>query len=147
MYQVTKTYGHDLGLSAAFRQWRAESHCNKIHGYALSFKFTFQSETLNLQNWVIDFGGLHLIKNWLIKHFDHKTLVAQDDPFIETFEKMHLHNLISLVEMENVGCEAFAKEAFIAAQEILKNNHRFEVKLVAVEVREHGANSAIYFGE
>ena len=32
MFLSTKTYGHDLGLSAAFRQWRAESHCRLIHG-------------------------------------------------------------------------------------------------------------------
>ena len=35
MYRSSKTYGHEIGLSAAFRQWRAQSHCRLIHGYAL----------------------------------------------------------------------------------------------------------------
>ncbi|SVB70610.1 uncharacterized protein METZ01_LOCUS223464, partial [marine metagenome] len=29
MYQSTKTYGNEVGLSCCFRQWRADSHCNK----------------------------------------------------------------------------------------------------------------------
>ena len=40
-YVSTKTY-KDLG-PVAYRQWRADSHCNKIHGYSLSFNFEFIS--------------------------------------------------------------------------------------------------------
>ena len=40
-YISTKEY-KQLG-PVAYRQWRADSHCNKIHGYALSFKFEFES--------------------------------------------------------------------------------------------------------
>ena len=42
MYVSTKLY-RDLG-PVAYRQWRADSHCNLIHGYSLSFKFTFEAE-------------------------------------------------------------------------------------------------------
>ena len=52
MYNSTKTYGHDVGLSCSFRQWRAQSHCSKVHGYALSVKFTFAAEKLDERNWV-----------------------------------------------------------------------------------------------
>ena len=40
MYQSTKTYGNDVGLSCTFRQWKADSHCNKLHGYSLGFRFS-----------------------------------------------------------------------------------------------------------
>ena len=33
----SKKYGHDRGLSTAFRQWRADSHCRFMHGYSLEF--------------------------------------------------------------------------------------------------------------
>ena len=57
-YQSTKTFGHDLGISCAFRQWRAtHSHCSKIHGYALSVTMVFEANTLDDRNWVMDFGG------------------------------------------------------------------------------------------
>ena len=54
----TKKYGHERGLSAAFRQWRAESHCRFMHGYSLEFGFVFGAHELDENNWVVDFGGL-----------------------------------------------------------------------------------------
>ena len=39
-----KTYSHATGHSCAFRQWRADSHCNLIHGYALQFELKFGGE-------------------------------------------------------------------------------------------------------
>lgn len=42
-YYSTKTFGNDRGLSCAFRQWRATSHCNQVHGYSLGFRFIFES--------------------------------------------------------------------------------------------------------
>ena len=42
-----KTYGHNTGHSCAFRQWRADSHCNLIHGYALQFELEFGSDGLD----------------------------------------------------------------------------------------------------
>ena len=45
MYISTKTFGHESGLSCAFRQPNAtHSHCSLIHGYALAFKFKIGSE-------------------------------------------------------------------------------------------------------
>mgnify|MGYP001588063145 CR=1 FL=1 len=46
-YKSTKTYGHAIGLSAAFRQWRADSHCKYLHGYALAVKFVFEAGELD----------------------------------------------------------------------------------------------------
>ena len=64
-YQVIKTYGNETGLSCAFRQWRADSHCNLIHGYALGFEITFEADKLDDRNWVIDFGDLGVLKKML----------------------------------------------------------------------------------
>ena len=75
-----KTYTHSTGHSCAFRQWRADSHCNLIHGYALQFELQFGSVALDDKNWVVDFGGLKELKEWLKHMFDHTYLVAEDDP-------------------------------------------------------------------
>ncbi len=48
-YISTKTY-KQIG-PVAYRQWRADSHCNLIHGYALSFHFEFECDTLDARNW------------------------------------------------------------------------------------------------
>lgn len=146
-YQVTKTYGHNLGLSACFRQHRAESHCTFLHGYALSFKLTFEAETLNAKKWVVGFGDLKEIKQFLEYTFDHRTVVAVDDPHIEYFRSMHSLGLIDMVVLPRVGCEAFAEVVYNKASSILLNMHPENgARLVSVECREHEGNSAIYIG-
>ena len=55
-YQSTKQFGQDLGLSCCFRQWRAESHCNQLHGYAIAIRLVFEAEELDVRRWVVDFG-------------------------------------------------------------------------------------------
>jgi 6-pyruvoyltetrahydropterin/6-carboxytetrahydropterin synthase len=146
-YKSTKTYGHDLGFSAAFRQWRADSHCRFIHGYALSFRFEFEADELDARNWVVDFGGLKGLKGLLEDTFDHKMLVAQDDPEIEWFREAHRRGIADVVEVEAGGCEKFAELVYEVTEQWLKDaGFSPRCRLVSVEVREHGANSAIYEG-
>ncbi len=172
MFYVTKTYGHECGLSACFRQWRAKSHCRFLHGYPLSFKFTFAASELDENGWVINFGGLKPLKSWLEEMFDHKLLVAKDDPQLERLEALMpyktgiIHGgvrdgeptriyqlgdpeqLAQVRVVPAVGCEAFATMAWKRAQLLLVDDGLSgRVSLVEVEVREHGANSAIYAGE
>ena len=148
MYYVTKTYGHELGLSACFRQWKAESHCHFLHGYPLSFKFTFGAEVLDKNNWVIDFGGLKEIKAFLVDKFDHKLLIARDDPKLEQLMDLVGEGLADPTIIPAVGCEGFAKYVFTYVDEWLHfTDHSPRVMLCQVEVREHGGNSAIYTGE
>src|ERR1700722_18340741 len=113
-YFSTKTYGAELGLSCAFRQPRAShSHCSKIHGYALSFKFVFGCHYLDDNNWVVDFGGLKELKAALVDAFDHKTVIAMNDPEIDWFGGGEEKGILNLVVLEHgVGCELFAKYAF-----------------------------------
>ena len=85
----SKKYGHERGLSAAFRQWRAGSHCRFMHGYSLEFEFVFGTHELDENNWVVDFGSLKNLETWLRLNFDHRTLVASDDPMYSFFEEMH----------------------------------------------------------
>lgn len=149
MYKVTKTYGHDLGLSCCFRQHRAESHCAKLHGYAIAVKLEFGSDTLNDKNWVIDFGSMKPIKTFLEKTFDHKTIVAEDDPLLSIFQAAAGGGVMDLVVLPSVGCEMFARYIFDKVSDMLADvwegmNYDGKVKLLSVEVREHGANAASY---
>jgi 6-pyruvoyltetrahydropterin/6-carboxytetrahydropterin synthase len=141
----TKTYGAEAGLSCAFRQWRASSHCHYIHGYSLSFKFTFGCQYLDDRHWVADFGGLKELKAELQKHFDHKTAVAMDDPMLESFMEMERQGLMQLTILPSVGCESFAFTGWNIANRIIEQEYPdSRVWVESCEVAEHGANSAIY---
>lgn len=143
-YYSTKTYGHDRGLSCAFRQPNAShSHCSLIHGYALAFKFTFAADELDDKNWVQDFGGLKELKTWLEDMFDHTLAIDTNDPFIEEFKRLEEKNLVDIRIMDGVGCEKFAEHAFVFANELVRTQSNGRVEVVQCEVMEHGANSAI----
>ena len=138
----SKKYGHERGLSAAFRQWRAVSHCRFMHGYSLEFEFVFGTHVLDENNWVVDFGSLKNLEAWLRLNFDHKTLVASDDPMYSYFEGMHEKGIIDMVTVEGTGCEMFAKIAMDYANEFIQKITEDRCWVESVTVREHGANSA-----
>lgn len=145
MYRSTKTFGHEIGLSSAFRQWRAESHCKFIHGYALAIRVEFEADELDIRNWVVDFGSLKSYKGMLEKTFDHKLLVAEDDPHLDAMRALAAAGLAQVVVCEATGCEAFAKMIYEFTELWLKDNgYTPRVRVHSVEVSEHGANSAIY---
>lgn len=145
MHYSTKTYGHERGLSCAFRQPRAfHSHCRLIHGYSLAFSFKFGARTLDDKNWVVDFGGLKELKDWLEKMFDHTIAVDRDDPYIKDFLELEQKGLADVRVMNGVGCEKFAEHAFWFADELVKRLTDGRCHCVSCECREHGANSAIY---
>jgi 6-pyruvoyltetrahydropterin/6-carboxytetrahydropterin synthase len=145
MFLSTKTFGHEQGLSALFRQWRATSHCNQLHGYALSFRFVFEATHLDDRNWVVDFGGLKGLKAKLQEVFDHKLVIAQDDPQLETLVALGAVGVADVMVVPSVGCEKFAELAWLLAyNELAELGLSERVRVAEVECSEHGANSAIY---
>ena len=144
-YYSTKTYGHNIGLSAVFRQPNADhSHCHLLHGYSLGFKFTFACDHLDDKNWAVDFGGLKPIKAWLEDSFDHKTAIDRADPHMDTFLELEKKDLIDLRVFDGVGAEKFAQHAFEFADTLIKERTDGRCWVHSVECAEHGANSAIY---
>lgn len=143
IWHSTKTYGHEQGLSCAFRQWRTDSHCSLVHGYALAFSFEFMAYALDERNWVMDFGGLKEVKAWLKENFDHTLAVAADDPELERFLALEQAGLANVkVFDDGVGCEKFAEYVFKHVTEWLQENNQ-RVMLTTVECREHAGNSAV----
>lgn len=143
-YFSTKTYTHSVGFSAAFRQWRAESHCKYLHGYSLQIQLIFGTNDLDARNWVVDFGGLKSLKGWLEDTFDHKTLVAEDDPQLDWFKEAEKRGLVQLRIVPATGCERFAEMIYEYTEQWLKDaGFSPRCHLVSVEVREHESNSAI----
>ncbi len=144
IYRSTKTYDHSEGLSCCFRQWKAQSHCRLIHGYALAFKFVFATDRLDENHWCFDFGSLKPIRTWLHELFDHTMLVAQDDPSLATFQALSEEHLIDLRVVPAVGCEAKARYVFDYLAAYVTRETDGRVWLESVEVREHGGNAAVF---
>lgn len=141
----TKTYGHNIGLSAVFRQPHADhSHCRFLHGYSLAFKFVFSASELDHRNWVQDFGGLKPLKQWLEDTFDHKVVLDSADPMLDDLKLLETKGLAQLTILDGVGAEKFAEHAWRFADELVRNQTDGRVWCESAECSEHGANSAIY---
>ena len=143
MYRVTKNYGHDRGFSCAFRQWSADSHCKNIHGYSLGFKIVLESPTLDINNWVYDFGNFTFLDKWLSENFDHTLLIAKDDPEFDLLMSLN-DRAAKIVILDKVSCESFAEMTYKFIEKELASKN---IKVVSVDVSEHGSNAASYLGE
>jgi len=144
-YYSTKTYGHNIGLSAVFRQPNADhSHCHLLHGYSLQFKFTFGCSDLDNKNWAVDFGGLKPLKAWLEDNFDHKLVIDSVDPEMRTFRDLERKGLAEVRVFDGVGAEKFAEHAWRFADNLVREMSDGRCWCESAECAEHGANSAIY---
>ena len=150
MFRSTKKFD---GFSTVFRQWKADgTHCRFLHGYDIEFRSTFEGE-LDERNWVWDFGGMKRANNkidgmspkeWMDYMFDHTFVVAEDDPFKESFMKMDEAGVAQVRVIPAVGAERFAQYVYEKVNEFVQAETEGRVRVVSVEFMENHKNSAIY---
>ena len=130
--------------SAAFRQWRStHSHCQFIHGYNITADITFECDKLDERNWVMDFGGLKDLKKTLEHTFDHKLVVAADDPQLELIKHLDEAGVAEVIVLEcGVGCERFAEFVLKTADTYVDEATNGRVRVQSVQINEHDSNFA-----
>ena len=147
-FRSTKTYRQIA--PCAYRQWKADSHCNQIHGYAFSFHFEFETDDLDARNWAFDYGGLRPLKDKLEEWFDHTLLVAQDDPMRNELLRLGELGLAKITEVEKTGCEGLSDFLYEYINTIfLPSCGKSEADRLwccKVEVRETDSNMAMRVG-
>ena len=149
-FQSSKVFD---GFSTVFRQWKAETtHCRFLHGYGISFKVYFEGD-LDERNWVWDFGGMKRAKTqidgmspkeWMDYMFDHTLVVAEDDPFLESFKRMDEAGVAQVRVIPATGAEKFAEYVFNKINEFVKIETEDRVRVIKVKLMEHGKNAAYY---
>jgi len=142
-FYSTKTY-HDA-FPVAYRQWRADSHCSKLHGYALTIHIEFGTNELDARNWCVDYGSLKPLKGLLEGWFDHTLLVAEDDPFKDQLLALGTAGLAKITVVEKTGCEGLADFIFTYVNDCWLKDYGYAGRVVCtrVEVRETESNMAM----
>lgn len=107
-YKYTSTKEYVQEFPCAYRQWKADTHCQQVHGYAFSMKFYFGSNDLDIRNWVADYGSLRGLKETLKGQFDHTVLVAESDPEMDWFKEGERRGIVKLTVLPKLGCESLA---------------------------------------
>ncbi len=150
MFRSTKKFD---GFSTVFRQWKADgTHCRFLHGYDVEFEITFEGE-LDERNWVWDFGGMKRAvnkidgmspKEWMDYMFDHTFVVAEDDPFVESFLKMDEAGVAQVRVIPATGAERFAQFLYHKVNKFVQAETEGRVSVTRVKFMENHKNSAIY---
>lgn len=83
-------------------------------------------------------------KAWMDYMFDHTFVVAEDDPFKESFLKMGEAGVAQVRVIPAVGAEKFAEFIFNKVNEFVQLETEGRVKVVQVEFMENHKNSATY---
>lgn len=125
----------------AHRQHRHDGDCAFIHGHNWSFRFTFGCETPDANGFVIDFGKLHFIRDWLRQHLDHACVLNADDPALNTLRETHAP-LFKFYVVPSCSCEGLAAFVFAAIDPLVRHETGGRVRLVALEIFEDARNSA-----
>ena len=77
MITCTKTY-RDIPLS--HRQPLHSGRCSRLHGHSWAITLTFVAKEMDDNGFVIDFGDLHFLRDWIDDNLDHATALKVDDP-------------------------------------------------------------------
>ena len=144
-YKYTSTKEYIDSFPCAYRQWRADSHCNMIHGYSFSMKFYFGTNDLDVRNWAADYGGLKELKKILESQFDHTTLVA------DWYKEAEQRGIMKLTILPNLGCESLADMLYkyintVYIPDMWGPGEAARLWCYRVEVRETQANMAFREG-
>jgi 6-pyruvoyltetrahydropterin/6-carboxytetrahydropterin synthase len=140
MFTCSKTYSD---IPFAHRQHKHNGNCSFIHGHNWSFKFTFTCEELDEKGFVVDFGDLKFIRQWLNDNLDHAYVYNANDS--KTTQLLQEYpELFKGYAVESCSAEGLAKHVYESVLPILHEHHGERVKLISVEVMEDSKNAARY---
>lgn len=150
-YKYTSTKEWVDAFPCAYRQWRADSHCQLIHGYSFDIKVFFGADTLDNRNWCADYGGLKDLKSFLEDLLDHTLLVSNDDPHLDLYEEMEKRGIAKLTRLPRVGCEGLADMLYkyingVYIPDTWGSGEAERIWAYRVEVRETQSNMAFREG-
>ena len=147
-YVSTKEYID--AFPVCYRQWRDDGKCSILHGYALTIRFWFETDELDVRNWAMDYGGLRPLKEKLEGWFDHRLLIATSDPHKDVLVNLGTLGLAKITEVDKTGCEGLSDFLYKYVNGIfLPGDGQAEADRLwcsRVEVRETQANMAFREG-
>ena len=127
----------------AHRQHKHDGHCAFVHGHNWSFVLTFGCSETDDNGFVVDFGKLRYLKEWIDEHLDHACLFNEDDPKRE--------EILSSGEgcwkpyiLPNCSSEGIAKHLFSCFSKLVEEHESGRVFIMEIEIVEDSKNSAVY---
>ena len=143
-FKSTKRFGP---ITTGHRQWKDEGHCSYVHGYGRYIRLTFEASELDERGWVMDFGDLKGDKKWIESEWDHRVLIAADDPLLSDLQELESKGVLYLNVLDDgyyPGIEESCRYLYDKLNPIIKKKTNNRVEITRVEVWEHENNHAEY---
>jgi len=131
----------------AHRQHKHTGHCRFIHGHNWGIKITFVATHLDENGFVIDFGRLKFIKQWIDNNLDHALLLNEDDPE-RVWLTTHLipKDTAKILTVPDGSAEGLAIYFHKIFNAMVQEQSGGRVHVARIEVLEDQKNSASYHG-
>ena len=143
MTTCTKKY---FDIPFAHRQHRHDVHCSFVHGHNWDIFITFACDNLDENGFVVDFGKLKFLSEWIRKNLDHACVFAHADPLREKLAAA-APEAWKIYEAESCSCEGLAEHLLKVFDALVRENSNNRVWVCAVEVSEDKKNSATAYGK
>ncbi len=140
MITCRKTYSD---IPFAHRQHLHDGHCSLVHGHNWAFTLTFGCHEADANGFVVDFGKLKFIKNWIEENLDHACVFNESDPLRKQIVGA-CPSAWKVYLVPSCSCEGLAQHLFKIFDETVRKQTESRAFLVSVEVVEDSKNSATY---
>jgi 6-pyruvoyltetrahydropterin/6-carboxytetrahydropterin synthase len=130
-------------IPIAHRQHRHDGHCARIHGHNWAVGVTFGCHEVDANGFVVDFGKVKYLRDWLAEHLDHACLFNEDDPLRKQLLAAAPECWKSYV-VKDCSCEGLARHLYDVFDRMVRDQTQGRAFVVAVEVAEDSKNSATF---
>lgn len=127
----------------AHRQHRHAGHCARVHGHSWTLALTFACRELDRHGFVVDFGGLGFIREWIDRHLDHACVIGADDPEL-AWLKSKDGTVLKLLVTESASAEGIARHLHAALDPLVRAETQGRAWIAEVELHEDSRNSVRY---
>jgi 6-pyruvoyltetrahydropterin/6-carboxytetrahydropterin synthase len=138
MLTCRKTYAD---IPFAHRQHRHDGHCALIHGHNWAFTLTFGCTAPDENGFVVDFGKLKFLREWINTHLDHSCVFNAEDPLRDTLVAA-APEAWKIYVVESCSCEGLARHLHGVFDALVRQHTGGRAFITAVEVIEDSKNSA-----
>ena len=143
MITCTKTY-RDIPLS--HRQPLHRGRCSRLHGHSWAITLTFEAKEMDDNGFVIDFGDLHFLRDWIDANLDHATALKEDDP-MRTSARNLRNRGPKILWVQSASCEGIAQFLYHTFQPMIEQKTNGRVRIQSLHLEEDSKNSATYTPE
>lgn len=134
MYTITKSFefeaSHKLKLDY-------ESPCVNMHGHSYKVRVTVKGGGLDPNGMITDFSNLKPVKEWVMKHWDHATIIPESD---YTEEVLKLCGKVSTIPYTNATAELMCKRL----HQIACDKLGLPGNMIEIRINETANNYATY---